>query len=101
MHAFLKQSGSWVRAGWFWPLVLLALPNCAGILGVRDWGPGGNGDGPTPFFEPGLEPRSSAIMCDIPMPAELSGISDCATDVVSGMPTEYAAVALAQGEQNM
>ena len=25
--------------GWLWVLVLLALPRCAGLIGVEDWSP--------------------------------------------------------------
>jgi hypothetical protein len=91
MREFLKSSARGLRAGWFWPLVLLALPNCSQLLGVEDWEAG-------KAFNPGPAPLTSAIMCDIPHLPDT--VPDCAMDAVSGMPKEYAAVALAQGEQN-
>jgi hypothetical protein len=77
--------------GWLLPLVLLALPNCM----LQSGGLPGN----EPVFEPGDAPLSSAIMCDIP---KVPTGSDCAdaTQTGSGMPREYAAIALAQGEMN-
>ncbi len=92
MRDFLTSSGRRLRAGWFWPLALLALPNCALSVG---------GLGPPPVFDGGPEPRTSAVMCDIPkVPAP--GSSDCASvsEAVSGMSMSRAAIALVQGENN-
>jgi hypothetical protein len=88
MHDFLKSSGRRLRAGWFWPLVLLALPNCVLQSG---------GFGPPPVYDGGSNP-TSAIMCDIPKVLE----TDCATstEIGLGMPTSHAAVGLVQGEQS-
>src|SRR5262245_57943319 len=93
MRDFLRSSGRRVRAGWFWPLVLLALLNC--ILDTRGTGAGGGG-GPTVAFDGGPDPRSSAVMCDIPMP--LSNTCADATSIGIGISTSRAAIALAQGE---
>ena len=92
MRTLVTFSSRWLRTGWFLPLLLLMLPNCS--LPV-------DGIGPPPVFDPGPEPQTSAIMCDIPkVPAPGSG--DCASSVETGlgMPLAHAAVALAQGEQN-
>jgi hypothetical protein len=92
MRTFVRSSGRWLRAGWFLPLVLLVVPNCALQAG---------GYGPPPVFDPGPQPRTSAILCDIPrVPAP--GSDGCAnsTETGLGMPLAYAAVALAQGEQS-
>ena len=87
MREFLKRSGRWLSIGWFWPLVLLALPNCSlGSSGLET----------PPAFDPGPEPRTSAIMCYIPKP----GTTQCATqdEANANVSTAHAAVALAQGE---
>jgi hypothetical protein len=57
-----------LRAGWFWPLVLLALPNCAFQTG---------GLQAPQAFDPGTNP-ADAIMCDIRVPVAPG--TDCATD---------------------
>jgi hypothetical protein len=89
MHDFLKRSGGWLRVGWFWPVALLALPNCILQSG---------GLGPPPAFDPGPEPRTSAIMCDIPKFTEVT--PNCAQpgDEQYGISFAHAAVALANGQ---
>src|SRR5262249_41296265 len=90
MRTFVTFTGRWLRAGWFLPLGRLVLPTCS--LPV-------DGIGPPPVFDPGPEPQSSAVMCDIPkVPAP--GSDGCATSQETGlgMPLAHAAVALAQGE---
>jgi hypothetical protein len=78
-----------LQTGWFWPLVLLALPNCAldrsGILGNLDPGPGPNND---------------AIMCDIEV-FQGPGGHRCALaqDITDGLPLGSAAVALVTGQK--
>ena len=57
MRSFVKSIGPRARAGWFLPLLLLALPNCALQVGGLT-----NPDA----FDGGPQPESSAIMCDIP-----------------------------------
>jgi hypothetical protein len=96
MSDSLKSSRRWTHAGWLLPLVMLALPNCF----LDSTGLGGVGDDE---FVPGSDPRSSAIMCDIPrVPNPNPAISQCAdaTDVESGFPLAYAAIALAQDEKS-
>jgi hypothetical protein len=94
MGEVLKARGRWVQAGWVLPLVLLTLPNCFLDSTGLDYGD------PQVVFDPGPDPRTSAIMCEIrkvPHPTN----SDCATleDMESGIPLSYAAIALTQGEQ--
>jgi hypothetical protein len=92
MRDFLKSSGRWLRAGWYLPLILLALPACGlDASGI-----------PNPdAFDPGTGDLSSAVMCDIPKPPE-EGVSDCAdsTDVGVGMSLGKAAVSLADGSHS-
>jgi hypothetical protein len=90
MRDFLKSTGRWLSAGWYWPLVLLALPVCALQTGGI----------PNPnAFDPGSGPLTGAVMCDIPkVPDEVSGNCANSTDEGSGMSTLHAAVALAAGE---
>ena len=91
MHELLKRSGRWLSVGWFWPLALLALPNCALPVG---------GIGPDVQFDPGPEPRTSAIMCDIPQVP--TTVPNCAspTDIGYGISFAHAAVALAICERD-
>jgi hypothetical protein len=80
MRDVLTSSRRWLRAGWFWPLVLLALPNCSQV----------------PHFvnlEAGPEPRTSAIMCDIPK----VGFPVCAAPGNAGTRLTQAAIALRNG----
>jgi hypothetical protein len=97
MRKFLKASGGWARAVCFWPLALLALPNC-----TLD----SNGTYVSAFV-PG-SPASSAIMCDIPKPnSHGEGNGECATqdDVDAynagfGISLSQAATALASGKSS-
>ena len=70
MRDFLKSGGRWLGAGWYWPLVLLALPACAFQTG---------GLGNPYAFEPGTPPLTGAVMCDIPKPPFDDVKNDCAT----------------------
>jgi hypothetical protein len=90
MREFLKSSGRWFSVGWFWPLVLLALPTCALLAGVEDW-----------KADPGPEPVTSAIMCDIPNQPDALGITcaDANTDLTGLMSKSQAAVALVESNQ--
>ena len=92
MVNFVKSIGRRLRAVWFLPLILLAVPNCAlqthGIAGPSE-------------LEAGPLPHTSAIMCDIPKVPD-PGSTGCAnsTETGIGMSFAHAAVALAQGEQS-
>lgn len=90
MRDFLKSGGRWLGAGWYWPLVLLALPACAFQTGGLD--------NPN-TFEPGNAPLTGEVMCDIPKPPFDDVKNDCATaaDIPDGMPAGQAAVALNSG----
>jgi hypothetical protein len=90
MREFLKSSGRWVRNGWFWPLVLLALPNCA-IQPI----PGLSSD-----VEHGPNP-TSIVMCDIPKFTEAVQCATTEQDLKSGIPMNAAAIALNQKDQRM
>jgi hypothetical protein len=94
MRDFLKSTGRWLRAACFWPLVLLALPNCT--LDFDSVGPQ-----PEELFDPGPSPASSAIMCEIPL-RDLERVGECATqqDVDEGISFSEAATALAEGRSN-
>ncbi len=95
MRGFLKSSGRWLSAGWYWPLVLLALPACAFQT---------NGIAVPGAFDPGDQPLTSAVMCDIPKPQDSGKSYRCATatDVGVGLLDTTAAVSLADGtHQNL
>ena len=94
MRAFLKSSRRWLTIGWFWPLVLLALPNCASLIGVEDWN--GGPTTPSTSFDPGPGPRTSLIMCDIPLPDQ----DPCLLPTETGVALENAAVALIDNESS-
>jgi hypothetical protein len=91
MRDILKSRGRRLRGGWFWSLVLLALPAC-----------GLNTSGTGPAFDPGSEPRSGAIMCDIPKVPEEARSNPCATEaeVNVGIPLAEAAIALRNGKSS-
>jgi len=91
MRDSLKSSVRRLSPGWFWPLVLLVLPNCSFQV---------NGLGPLPNLNAGPLPHSSAIMCDI---EKFQGPTRrCATaqDLANGIRLEEAAVALVTGQRN-
>jgi hypothetical protein len=91
MRAFLTSSRRRLRTGWFWPLVLLALPSC--ILPAYEPS--------TKKLDPGPLPRTSAIMCDIPTVDSIDNVL-CATDDEitgdAGVSLTGAAVALRNGQ---
>jgi hypothetical protein len=100
MSDVLKTSRRWLGA-WVFPLALLALPNCLLDSGGYD----DVGD-PMQAFDPGTEPLSSAIMCEIPVPVlALGGAeSECAADqdeVDAGISLAAAATALAEGQSGI
>ena len=90
MREFRKSCGRLLGTGWFWPLVLLALPGCFLNAGAYD--------PPDEIFKPGEAPLTGLIMCDIP---KVTAGDDCATDDdilnLIGMPSTNAAVALNTG----
>ena len=91
MRHFLKSSGRRLGAGWFWALVMLALPQCS-----LD----SEGSDPLPSFFPGSN-ATSAIMCDIKVvPGE--GADPCASpqNVADGISLTDAATALAEGRKS-
>lgn len=91
MRDFLESCGRRFSAGWFWPLVLLALPNCGlNSAGLQSSYP----------FNPGSGPLTGAVMCDIPKVTGEGGDCADASEAGSGMSRARAAVALASGEQN-
>jgi hypothetical protein len=94
MRDFLKSSGRRLRAGWFWPLLLLALPTCTNDYGAF-----------TTFreaFDPGPEPRTSVIMCDIPKVPPDSANWPCAMpmEIASLLSMSQAAVLLATSQSS-
>src|SRR5262245_49608340 len=94
MRDVLSSMFRWLRAACLWPLVLLALPNCAMFVDfdVEE----------QPFmFDPGPEPASSAIMCAIPV-RDVERADNCASqqDVDEGISFSDAATALAEGRHN-
>ena len=90
MRDSLKSSVRRLTAGWFWPLVLLALPTCG--LDVR-------GRGPALNLNSGPKPHSEAIFCDI----EVFNGRHCASpdEINNGIRLAAAAVALASGQSNI
>jgi hypothetical protein len=75
-----------LTAGWYWPLVLLALPNCSFQGGAI---------GPNPNFNPGSAPRTTLVQCDIERVLQ----RHCATDddKLNGIRLAEAAIALNEG----
>src|SRR5262249_51468748 len=92
MRESLTSSVRRLGNAWFWPLALLALPNC----GLDDSVP----FEPPPFFNPGPFPHSSAIMCDIEKFQGPQRRCASADDLETGIPLESAAIALATGQQS-
>ena len=101
MRDFLRSTGGPVWMGLFWPLVLLALSG--GLLTVLSSCAlqAGGLPGLPSAFDGGPEPRTSAVMCDIPK-VPSPGSNDCAnsTETGFGMSMSRAAVALVQGESS-
>jgi hypothetical protein len=90
MRDFLVASVRRFAFAWFWPLVLLALPNCSfeghGII--------------VPYLDSGALPHSSAIMCDIEKFQAPSRRCATAEDLAMGMRLESAAEALVSGDSS-
>jgi hypothetical protein len=87
MRSVLKSSVHRLRVGWFWPLVLLALPNCIFVHGTS-----GKGN-----LNPGPVPQTTLIFCDVELPLQ----RHCATDddKKNSIRLAAAAVALNTGQQ--
>jgi len=86
MRDVLKSTVRRLSAGWFWPLVLLALPNCSFSAGSLSSGPN---------LFPGPNPKTTLILCDVEKVLE----RHCATDAdkAIGIRLSDAAVALNTG----
>jgi hypothetical protein len=90
MSRSLTSSACRLRAGWFWPLVLVALPNCT-------FDPQGVSN--TPNLVPGPTPRTTLIFCDVERPLQ----RHCATvaDKALGVRLSEAALALNTGRTSV
>jgi hypothetical protein len=108
MRALLKSGYEWLRTGWFWAFVLLALPNCALDVGGLPGGGNGNGDPPPPclggncsptIFQPGT-PASDTIVCEFPaaLPEGDDGCASMQDLNIGGFSLTEAAIRLATGE---
>jgi hypothetical protein len=82
MRDVLKSNMRRARDGWFWPLVLLVLPNCSFTHGV---GPGPRN------LDPGPAPQTTLIFCDVERPLQ----RHCATDMDKAVGIRLAAAAVA------
>jgi hypothetical protein len=89
MRDFLKAGARRFASVWFWPLALLALPNCSFDV---------SGFVVAPFLDPGALPHTSAIMCDIEKFQAPSRRCATADDLVAGIPIAMAAEALVSGQ---
>lgn len=87
MKKFLKTSAHYLRAGWYWALALLILPNCSFEAG---------GFGSSNNLWRGSVPRDAAIFCDIEKPL-VGRRCSTATDRAMGIRLADAAVALNEG----
>ena len=91
MRDLMKSTLHRVKTGWFWPLVVLVLPNCQFQV---------NGLGPIPNLVSGPLPHGDAVMCDI---EKYQGPQRrCATqqDLMTGIALGSAAVALVAGQHS-
>jgi hypothetical protein len=89
MRDFLKASVRRFASAWFWPLALLALPNCSFDV---------SGFVIAPYLDLGALPHTSAIMCDIEKYQAPSRRCATADDLVAGIPLAMAAEALVSGQ---
>jgi hypothetical protein len=91
MHDLLNSTIRRLKTGWFWPLVLLALPNCSLETG---------GLGPALILNRGPLPHGDAVMCDI---EKFQGVTRrCASpqDLALGISLPSAAEALVFGQRS-
>jgi hypothetical protein len=91
MRRYLQSRPRWLQAGWLFPLVLLALPNC--ILPAYEY---------LEAFDPGETEQTSAVMCDIPKYRPFNANVDCATpaEELHLKSTAHAAIGLAEGDSD-
>ena len=75
---------AWPGVVWIWALALLALPNCADIIGLEPWDPN---DSPT-----------TLVFCDLPKPDMRQCIAP--SDIGIGIRQAAAALALNTGDTN-
>jgi hypothetical protein len=89
MRDFLKSSARRLAAGWYWPLVILALPNC---------GLDTTGTCCATHLNTGPLPHSDVIFCDI----EVFNGRHCPTadELTNGVRLAAAAIALESGQKN-
>jgi len=92
MRNLMKNNLRRLRTGWFWPLVLLALPNCA----LETGGTGG----PAPILKAGPLPHGDAVMCDIEKFQGATRRCASAQDLALGIPLSFAAEALVFGQRS-
>ena len=89
MRDFLIASARRFVSAWFWPLALLALPNCGlDVIGTANF----------PHLMGGDLPHSSAIMCDIEKYQGPTRRCATADDLATGIPLAMAAEALVSGQ---
>ncbi|HZT76020.1 MAG TPA: hypothetical protein VFA27_05145 [Vicinamibacterales bacterium] len=88
MEKRLTTARRWLAVGWFWPLVLLALPNCSFQAGAES-------TSSAPNLDPGPGAHTSAVFCDIEKPLERHCASD--DEIAQGIRIASAAIALNTG----
>lgn len=91
----LKTVRHWLAVGWFWPVVLLVLPNCSftpGSSTTTTTPPGSN-------VNRGDSPLSSAVFCDIEPMTAPPAIRHCASadEITNGIRLADGAIALNNG----
>jgi len=93
MRHLLNSALRALRTAWFWPLALLALPNCSfQVPGIKIV---------PPQLKPGPGAHSDAIMCDIEKYQGPQRRCATAQDLSMGIPRSSAAIALVTGQQKM
>ena len=93
MRELLKRSRHWLMVGWFWPLVLLALPNC--ILNAGPY------EGEKHVFEPGTSPSRARSVRDSESRVRPERRVRTDADEEEGIPMAQAAIALRNGVSNI
>ena len=92
MRNVVKTARHWLAVAWFWPLVLLVLPNCSFKPGAASTS---TPPPPGPNLNQGTAPFSSVVFCDI----EQQNMRHCASpaEISQGVPIQSGAVALNNG----